>query len=82
MRIIDERFTYIGENLRLVVVSEYSNDKNFENNIGYIIEVYLEDTKLNTQIDLTERSIFWDRLSDEIVHTMKYGCEGYVNYEE
>ena len=81
MTITDTRFTYLAQNLKLTVVSVYANEKHFENNYGDIISVYLEDTKTESTIDLTEKSIFWDRLSDEIIHTMKFGCEGEYHEE-
>jgi hypothetical protein len=82
MTITDTRFTYLAQNVKLVVISQYANEKHFENNYGDIIQVYLEDTSINgANIDLTEKSIFWDNLKDEIVSTMKYGCEGKYHEE-
>jgi hypothetical protein len=81
MTITDTRFTYLAQNVKLVVISQYANEKYFENNHGDIIQVYLEDTKTEATIDLTEKSIFWDNLKDEIVSTMKYGCEGEYHEE-
>lgn len=82
MTITDTRYSYLATNLKLVVISVYSNEKNFEKNYGDIIQVYLEDTFAETTIELTEKSIFWDTLKDEIVKVAYYGDEGEAKYEE